>query len=93
VKKAVRERLLKEMLSGIQDPTGSGWKVLVLDEFTTKVMSTSCRMSDILDTGQWRHQPCRAARWWQAHALHPALRTAAQGLQPAAAGLPAARRS
>ncbi len=51
IKKAVRERLLTEMLGGVKDSIGAGWKVLVMDEFTTKVMSSCCKMSDILDTG------------------------------------------
>ena len=36
VKKAVRERILVGMLGSIKDTTGGGWKVLILDELTTR---------------------------------------------------------
>eukprot|EP00245_Coleochaete_scutata_P005277 TRINITY_DN18717_c0_g1_i1.p1 TRINITY_DN18717_c0_g1~~TRINITY_DN18717_c0_g1_i1.p1 ORF type:complete len:662 (+),score=131.15 TRINITY_DN18717_c0_g1_i1:190-2175(+) len=46
-----RERLLKDMLRSAKVPGTSEWKVLVIDEVTTKVMSTSCKMADITDEG------------------------------------------
>jgi syntaxin-binding protein 1 len=39
------------MLGGIQDSTGGGWKVLVLDSTTTRILSAAMRMSDILEAG------------------------------------------
>lgn len=100
VRHAVRERLLTEMLGGVQDTVGGGWKVgrraagcraarrfvaapfaglpsprpgpgahtarlqraeraralvspqvLVLDEVTTRIMSSALKMSDITDSG------------------------------------------
>eukprot|EP00195_Chlamydomonas_chlamydogama_P015339 CAMPEP_0202894092 /NCGR_PEP_ID=MMETSP1392-20130828/3544_1 /ASSEMBLY_ACC=CAM_ASM_000868 /TAXON_ID=225041 /ORGANISM="Chlamydomonas chlamydogama, Strain SAG 11-48b" /LENGTH=527 /DNA_ID=CAMNT_0049578655 /DNA_START=122 /DNA_END=1701 /DNA_ORIENTATION=- len=41
---AIKERVLKDMLGSIK---GSRWKVLILDDVTTKVLSSSMRMSDI----------------------------------------------
>ena len=35
-RKACRERVLKDMLGSIVDSTGGGWKVLVLDDLTTR---------------------------------------------------------
>lgn len=49
VRKAVRDRILVDMLGGVQDTTGDGWRVLILDEFTTRMLSSALRMSDILD--------------------------------------------
>ncbi len=51
IRRAVRDRLLGEMLGSVNDPIGGGWKVLVLDEVTTRIMSSAVKMSDILDTG------------------------------------------
>ncbi|GIL82467.1 hypothetical protein Vretimale_11867 [Volvox reticuliferus] len=48
-RKAVKERILSDMLGSVVDSAGSGWKVLILDEFTTLVLSCTLRMSDILD--------------------------------------------
>jgi syntaxin-binding protein 1 len=39
------------MLGSIQDTTGGGWKVLVLDSTTTRILSAAMRMSDILEAG------------------------------------------
>lgn len=50
-RKVVQERVLNEMLGSIQDPTGGGWKVLVLDSVTTRILSSAMRMSDILEAG------------------------------------------
>jgi hypothetical protein len=47
----VQERVLNEMLGGIQDSTGGGWKVLILDSTTTRILSSAMRMSDILEAG------------------------------------------
>jgi len=47
----VQERVLNEMLGSIQDPTGGGWKALVLDSTTTRILSAAMRMSDILEAG------------------------------------------
>ncbi|KAG2501418.1 hypothetical protein HYH03_001201 [Edaphochlamys debaryana] len=48
-RKAVKERILVDMLGSVQDTTGGGWKVLILDEFTTRVLSSTLRMSDVLE--------------------------------------------
>ncbi len=36
ITKAVAQRVITDMLGSIQDTAGGGWKVLLLDEFTTK---------------------------------------------------------
>eukprot|EP00271_Cylindrocystis_brebissonii_P009729 TRINITY_DN2487_c1_g3_i1.p1 TRINITY_DN2487_c1_g3~~TRINITY_DN2487_c1_g3_i1.p1 ORF type:complete len:651 (+),score=183.48 TRINITY_DN2487_c1_g3_i1:829-2781(+) len=48
----IRDRLLVEMLRGCRgkDPA-SDWKVLIMDDYTIKVMSTTCKMADITDEG------------------------------------------
>ncbi|PSS26359.1 Protein transport Sec1a like [Actinidia chinensis var. chinensis] len=47
-----RERLLYEMLrSSKSEDSRSTWKVLIMDKITLKVMSCSCKMSDITDEG------------------------------------------
>ncbi|EFJ41877.1 hypothetical protein VOLCADRAFT_67807, partial [Volvox carteri f. nagariensis] len=48
-RKAVKERILVDMLGSVIDSAGCGWKVLILDEFTTHVLSSTLRMSDILE--------------------------------------------
>lgn len=53
-RKVVHDRVLNEMLGGIQDSTGGGWKVLVLDSTTTRILSAAMRMSDILEAGGQR---------------------------------------
>eukprot|EP00879_Flechtneria_rotunda_P003010 GHRR01003228.1.p1 GENE.GHRR01003228.1~~GHRR01003228.1.p1 ORF type:complete len:663 (+),score=201.56 GHRR01003228.1:278-2266(+) len=50
-RRLVRERVLKEMLGTVVDSVGGGWKVLVMDALTTRIVSSALRMSDILDTG------------------------------------------
>jgi hypothetical protein len=40
------------MLGNVSDSTGGGWKVLIMDAFTTKITSAAVRMSDILDAGE-----------------------------------------
>ena len=59
VRRAARERLLAEMLAGAGSSgsggSGSGsagWKVLVVDSVTTKVLSAALRMSDLQDAGE-----------------------------------------
>jgi syntaxin-binding protein 1 len=52
IRRVVRERILGEMLGSVNDQTGGGWKVLVMDAFTTKITSAAVRMSDILDAGE-----------------------------------------
>lgn len=47
----VQDRVLNEMLGSIQDTAGRGWKVLVLDSTTTRILSAAMRMSDILEAG------------------------------------------
>lgn len=54
-RKVVQERVLNEMLGGIQDTTGGGWKVLILDSVTTRILSSAMRMSDIMDAGAQQH--------------------------------------
>lgn len=46
LKRAVTERILNEILA--DDGTGE-WKVLILDDFTTRVLSSAVKMGDILD--------------------------------------------
>ncbi|CAN1188838.1 Protein transport Sec1a [Linum perenne] len=47
-----RDRLLHEMLGSTRtDDPRSAWKVLIMDRVTMKVMSHSCKMSDITDQG------------------------------------------
>lgn len=43
--------LQDEMLGGAKDAGGVEWSVLILDPFTTKIMSNACRISEILDYG------------------------------------------
>ncbi|XP_020113316.1 SNARE-interacting protein KEULE-like isoform X2 [Ananas comosus] len=47
-----RDRVLNEMLQSakVKDSKAT-WKVLIMDKFTVKVMSYSCKMSDITDEG------------------------------------------
>jgi hypothetical protein len=52
IRRVVRERILGEMLGNVSDSTGGGWKVLIMDAFTTKITSAAVRMSDILDAGE-----------------------------------------
>jgi hypothetical protein len=59
-RKVVHDRVINEMLGGIQDSTGGGWKVLVLDSTTTRILSAAMRMSDILEAGT-QQQTCRAS--------------------------------
>ncbi|XP_024996537.1 protein transport Sec1a [Cynara cardunculus var. scolymus] len=47
-----RDRLLHEMLkSSSSGDSRSSWKVLIMDKVTLKVMSASCKMTDITDQG------------------------------------------
>ncbi len=50
-RKVVRERVLSDMLGTVVDSVGGGWKVLIMDSFTTRITSSALRMSDILDAG------------------------------------------
>ena len=45
------------MLGGAKDAGGVEWSVLILDPFTTKIMSNACRISEILDYGISCEQP------------------------------------
>ncbi|KAL9234388.1 hypothetical protein vseg_009267 [Gypsophila vaccaria] len=45
-----RDRLLYEMLKSTSADS-KAWKVLIMDKVTVKVMSSSCKMSDITDQG------------------------------------------
>jgi len=47
MRRTVRKMLLKEMVGAV----AGDWKVLVMDPLTTHVMSSACKMSDILDRG------------------------------------------
>lgn len=59
------------MLSSVKAAGGAEWSVLIMDAMTTRVMSSACRISDVLDYGVSRAcaQPyCRhpwpsLARW------------------------------
>ncbi|KAL5571957.1 hypothetical protein UlMin_021554 [Ulmus minor] len=46
-----RDRLLHEMLGSTRTGDSTSWKVLIMDRVTVKVMSYSCKMSDITDQG------------------------------------------
>ncbi|KAJ0971818.1 hypothetical protein J5N97_019777 [Dioscorea zingiberensis] len=47
-----RDRLLYEMLRSAKvKETKTTWKVLIMDKFTVKIMSYSCKMADITDEG------------------------------------------
>lgn len=48
-RRAVKERILSDILGSVQDSTGGGWRVLITDDFTTRVLSSALKMSDILD--------------------------------------------
>ena len=39
------------MLASVKDEAGGGWKVLVMDAVTTRVMSAALRMSDLQEAG------------------------------------------
>jgi hypothetical protein len=41
----------EEMLGSVRDSGEAEWSVLMMDTITTKVMSSSCRISDVLDYG------------------------------------------
>lgn len=71
-RKLVRERVLRDMLGAVVDPVGSGWKVLVMDSFTTHIMSSTLRMSDLLDAGDTD----------QEHRSTGSVATAVMGPQP-----------
>lgn len=43
----VRRTLLKDMLNSVPGE----WKVLIMDSLTTRIMSSACKMSDILEEG------------------------------------------
>lgn len=45
----MKERILNDILGSVQDSTGGGWRVLITDDFTTRVLSSALKMSDILD--------------------------------------------
>ncbi|KAK9906798.1 hypothetical protein WJX75_008240 [Coccomyxa subellipsoidea] len=48
LKKTLKKRLLDEMLGSVKD---TEWSVLIMDVVTTRVMSSICRISEILDYG------------------------------------------
>eukprot|EP01135_Chromosphaera_perkinsii_P000039 Nk52_evm18s16 gene=Nk52_evmTU18s16 len=49
LKECVKEKLLNEMIKKIQP--ASGWKVLIVDQHSMRIISSSCRMYDIMDEG------------------------------------------
>nr|XP_043622037.1 protein transport Sec1a-like [Erigeron canadensis] len=49
-RQVTRDRLLYEMIKKSSSTKG-GWKVLIMDKVTIKVMSSSCKMADITDQG------------------------------------------
>eukprot|EP00884_Botryococcus_braunii_P006265 jgi/Botrbrau1/1563/Bobra.0107s0050.1 len=51
LKKLFKSRLLDEMLGSVKAAGAADWSVLVMDAVTTKVMSSNCRISEILDYG------------------------------------------
>ncbi|XP_024398650.1 SNARE-interacting protein KEULE isoform X7 [Physcomitrium patens] len=51
-KQILHDRLLKDMLHTVRTTKQSTvWKVLVMDEITVKVMSSSCKMTEITEEG------------------------------------------
>lgn len=50
-RRAVRDRLLSEMLGAVVESVGGGWKVLVMDSVTTRVMSAALKMTDLQEAG------------------------------------------
>jgi len=64
-RKLVRERVLRDMLGSVVDQVGSGWKVLIMDSFTTHIMSSTLRMSDLLDAGDATASALSQAVWPQ----------------------------
>ncbi|KAK9826197.1 hypothetical protein WJX81_006806 [Elliptochloris bilobata] len=50
-KRAAKKRLLVDMLSSVKAAGGADWSVLIMDAVTTRVMSSACRISDVLDYG------------------------------------------
>jgi len=36
LRKSVQDRIMKEMLGSVKDSIGGGWKVLILDDVTTR---------------------------------------------------------
>jgi len=44
----VRVRILKDMLQSVKS---KGWKILVLDRKTSKILSAACRMFDLMEEG------------------------------------------
>ena len=64
LKRLTRLRLQDEVLGNVKD---TEWSVLIMDTTTTPVMSSVCRISEILDYGvsckipHGLHEPCKAA--------------------------------
>lgn len=50
-RQAIRHRLLVEMLRGVKLQSKADWQVLIVDDYTTKVMSSTCRMAELTDEG------------------------------------------
>ncbi|CAG9464621.1 unnamed protein product [Pedinophyceae sp. YPF-701] len=50
-REGIRARLLQDVLGGEQEEIDGGWRVLVMDELATKVLSAACSMTDVFDTG------------------------------------------
>uniref|UniRef100_A0ACD5YB07 Uncharacterized protein n=1 Tax=Avena sativa TaxID=4498 RepID=A0ACD5YB07_AVESA len=46
-----RDRLLNEMLKSTRSSSRSTWKVLIMDKLTVKIMSYSCKMTDVTEQG------------------------------------------
>ncbi|KAJ6829043.1 SNARE-interacting protein KEULE [Iris pallida] len=46
-----RDRLLHEMVRSTKVNSKAGWKVLIMDKLTLKIMSYSCKMGDVTDEG------------------------------------------
>lgn len=51
LQETVRKVLLDKMVHAVVPMSGSPWKVLVLDEVTTRIMSAACQMFDIMEEG------------------------------------------
>ncbi|KAJ6804361.1 SNARE-interacting protein KEULE [Iris pallida] len=50
-RQVTRDRLLHEMIRSTKVNSKAGWKVLIMDKLTLKIMSYSCKMGDVTDEG------------------------------------------
>ena len=61
-----RDRLLAEMVEGsVKDLPENEWTLLVVDETTTKVLSSVCSVSHLVEKRArwWKHSEGNGSRW------------------------------